>query len=459
MAEGRSARRRGTPAARPPAVDYRFVADRARLDQLIEELAVEDRYGLDTEFHRERTYYPRLALLQVAWGRQVAIVDPLAVDLAPFARVLAGPGLAIVHASDQDLEVLERACGQVPERLFDTQLAAGFDGLSTPSLGTLVERVLGLRLEKGDQLTDWTRRPLDERQLAYAASDVAYLLELHQLLVERLEKLGRLAWAEEECSALLARARGPVEPEEAWWRLKHARQLRGRERQVAQVVAAWRERRAQRLDVPTRYVLSDLALVSIAHRPPNDRAALEAVRGIDVRNLGGALNELLAAVKEGLALSPGAMRLPPDPPAETVARPAASLGAAWVGSRARQLGIDTTLLATRADLAAFFKARPEGRLTLSWRHELVGDPLRKLAEGSLALAVGRRGDLVLEERSHRPAAPEVPTPADEIEPAGESGEPAGESDESDETDEPDEAGRTGVAGDDDAGGEEAGAQD
>ena len=407
MAETRTPDRRGTPA-RPNAVSYRFIADQAALEALIGEILAGEEYGLDTEFHRERTYYPRLALLQVSFADHVALIDPQAVDVAPFAAVLNSQALAVVHAADQDLEVLDRACGAVPGRLFDTQLAAGFDGLSTPALGTLVERVLNLRLEKGDQLTDWTRRPLSERQLAYAASDVAYLLTLKQHIVERLGRLGRLAWAEEECAALLARPRGPVVPEEAWWRLKHVRQLRGRERQVAQAVAAWRERRAQRLDVPTRYVLSDLALVSIAHRPPADRGDLEAVRGIDVRGLGGgALAELLEAISEGTTMSPDEVHIPPGPPAEPAARPAAALGAAWVTSRARELGIDTSLLATRADLTAFFKERPEGRLTQSWRNELVGEPLRQLAEGTLALAVGPRGDLVLEERSHRPVSADV----------------------------------------------------
>ncbi len=408
MRASRSGPRRAASLAPAPPVAHRLVTDEAGLAEVVGEIASVEEYGLDTEFHRERTYYPRLALLQVAYGDQVALIDPLAVDVAGFVAVVAGPALAVLHAADQDLEVLERACGAVPARLFDTQLAAGFDGMSTPSLGTLVERVLGWRLEKGDQLTDWTRRPLDDRQLSYAASDVAYLLTLRDRLAERLGALGRLAWAEEECAAVLARPRGPVPPDEAWWRLKHARQLRGRDRQVAQAVAAWRERRAQRLDVPTRYVLSDLALVSIAHRPPRSRLELEAVRGLDVRGLGPAAGELLDAIAEGLALPPEAVRPPPGPPAESVARPAASLGAAWVASRSRQLGIDTSLLATRADLAAFFKERPEGRLTTSWRDELVGEPLRLLAEGKLALAVGESGNLVLEERSYRPAGPNAP---------------------------------------------------
>jgi len=290
---------------RPQPLELRRVADAAALRSLLGELRGADAYALDTEFHRERTYFARLALLQVAWPGGIALVDPLAVDVAGFAELLAGPGIAVIHAADQDLEVLERACGAAPTRLFDTQLAAGFIGLATPSLVALVERLLGIRLDKGDQLTDWTRRPLTDEQCQYAANDVAHLLELHRVIVERLVASGRLAWAEEECAALLARARQPVVPEEAWWKLRQARQLRGAERGVAQSVAAWRERRAQTLDRPVRFILSDLALAAIAHRPPKSRDDLAHVRNLDVHSLGEAVvAELLAAAAEGSRLPP-----------------------------------------------------------------------------------------------------------------------------------------------------------
>lgn len=402
-------RARGSRAPSAPVPEFRVVEDESAFAEVLAALEGAEAYALDTEFHRERTYYPRLALLQLAWEGGLAVVDPLAVDVRPFARILEGDGVAVLHAAEQDLEVLERACGLVPQRLFDTQLAAGFVGMSTPSLGSLVERLLGVRLEKGDQLTDWTRRPLTAGQLAYAASDVAYLLESRRVLVERLGHLGRLDWAGEECAALLARSRLPVVPEEAWWRLKHARQLRPKERAVAQCVAAWRERRARATDQPVRYVLSDLALVSIAHRPPASRRELEAVRSVDGRHLAnGAADELLAAIAAGLELPAAEIHTPPGPPPEPVARPAAALGAAFVAERARQVSIDTSLLATRADLAAFFRERPEGRLVTTWRREIVGEPLRRLAGGEVALALDETGNLVLEERSHRLAGPSAP---------------------------------------------------
>ncbi len=403
---------RGTP-------DYRVVDDAGALDALVDELLGAPAYALDTEFHRERTYYPRLALFQVAWVGGIALVDPLAVDVAPLAAVLAGDGLAVIHAADQDLEVLDRACGRGPARLCDTQLAAGFLGLSSPSLSNLADRILGIRLEKGDQLTDWTRRPLTEAQRRYAADDVRFLLELERAIAARLETLGRQAWSEEECALLLGRARSPVVPEEAWWRLRHARQLHGRARAVAQCVAAWRERRAQALDQPTRYVLSDLALVAIAHHPLTSRSDLDHVRNLDPRQLGpSVVSELLEAVAEGVALPASKVRNPPAAHGEPVARAAAALAGAWLGEEAHRLEIDSSLLATRADVAAFFQDEPGGRLVHSWRADLVGEQLRRLAAGDAALALEGGESLVLEERSRRPypagspaAAGSPPAPA------------------------------------------------
>lgn len=386
---------------RPGSLTIRYVDDDVEMRELVEELSSAERYAIDTEFHRERTYYAQLALLQVAWAGGIAVVDPLAVDVAPLATVLFGPGTALIHAADQDLEVLERACGTAPSRLFDTQLAARFLGMSSPSLVSLAERLLGLRLEKGDQLTDWTRRPLSDEQLQYAAHDVAHLADLVNAIEAGLAALGRLEWAEQECAFLLERARVQPPPEQAWWRLRQARQLRGQARGVAQSVAAWRERRAQALDRPVRFILSDLALAAIAHRPPRSRADLAHVRNLDSRALSGAVAaELLAAVAHGEALAPDEIELPPGPEGSFVAKPAVALALAYAGELARALSIDASLLATRADIVDFLQQPPTGRLTLSWRHQLVGEPLARLAEGKAALAL-ESGGLVLEERSHR----------------------------------------------------------
>ena len=381
----------------------RLVADPGALAEVVDALAAEPAYAVDTEFHREKTYFPHLALLQLQWADRLVLVDPFSVDLAPFASVLEGPALAVLHAGDQDLEVLQLACGAVPSRLFDTQLAAGFMGLSSPSLGNLVERLLGIRLPKGDRLTDWTRRPLTADQQAYAASDVEHLLAVHDSVVASLGSNGRLEWAEQECELLLRRPRLRVEPKKAWWRLKEARQLRGRTRAVAQEVAAWREQRAAELDQPPRYILPDLALVSIAHRPPKSREELAEVRGIDGRYLkGGAAGALMEAINRGRDLPDDEVNVPPTDELDRPLRPAVTLVSAWIAQLASDLSIDAALLATRADLHAFLRRENGARLAEGWRHDLVGEPVRRLVDGSAALAFDGKGGLSLEERSYKP---------------------------------------------------------
>jgi ribonuclease D len=387
----------------------RIVATPEALDQLIDEISAEGRYALDTEFHRERTYWPQLALVQLAWSGGVALVDPLAVSVAPLRRLVEGEGVLVAHAVDQDLEVLDRACQARPRQLFDTQVAAGFLGHGSASLASLVHSFLGIRLPKGDRLTDWQRRPLTTEQLAYAAADVVHLPDLADVLRGALEARGRLAWAEEECDALLARTGGPPDPERSWWRLRDSRSLRGPSRGVAQEVAAWRERRAQELDQPVRFVLPDLAMQAIAHARPATVAALRSVRGMDGRFLrGSAASELLTAVARGAQLPEADLCLPPAEEVARESRPAVALAAAWVAQLARDEEIDAALLATRSDLVAFLREEPESRLARGWRAEMVGAGVRRLASGEAALAFDGKGNLVLESRSHEPLGPPSP---------------------------------------------------
>lgn len=377
---------------------FTWVDDEAGLTRVIDELLDVEAYALDTEFHRERTYYPRLALLQLAWPGGLVLVDPLALDLKPLAAVLDGPGVAVLHAADQDLEVLSRACGTVPAQLFDTQVAAGFVGMSSPSLQSVVDKLLDLPLPKGDRLTDWIRRPLTVDQQRYAASDVEYLLTLHAELTRRLVERGRLEWAWDECELLRTRARWDVEVERAWWRVKEARSLRGKARGIAQEVAAWRERRAAALDLPPRFVLPDLALASIAQRPPATAAELREVRGLDARyTKGDATAGLLEAVRRGQDLPPGGLRVPPTDELDRRLRPAVTLVSAYVGQLASDLEIDATILATRGDVHSMLRHEPDARLTMGWRRGLVGDPIARLVEGKAALAFSGH-DLILEDR-------------------------------------------------------------
>lgn len=384
------------PGAERDMSGHRWVDDPAGLDALIDELLVEPRYAVDTEFHRERTYYPRLALVQIGWVGGIALIDPLAVDVAPLAKLLDGPGLAVFHAAQQDLEVLARATGTLPARMFDTQVAAGFLGYATPSLVTLVAGELNEHLPKGDRLTDWLARPLTRDQQSYAASDVAHLLALHDRLTAQLDAEGRREWAEAECEELRTRPSGPGDPEQAWLRLKDVRTLRGQARGVARAVAAWRERRAAELDQPARFVLADLAVLSIAQKAPRTPEALRGTRGVEDRHARGTIYaELSAAIEAGVSSPP-----PPTPERDENVldrhlRPAVTLVSAWVSQLARDQRIDTALLATRADLVELLAGAPDARLATGWREALVGDGIRRLVGGHAALAFDGKGNLKL----------------------------------------------------------------
>lgn len=379
-----------------------WIGDDAAFAALVDQLAEHDVYGLDTEFHRERTYFARLALLQLSWPGGVAVVDPLVVDVSGLRRVLEGSGTCVMHAASQDLEILARVCGTVPSRLFDTQVAAGFLGYSNVGLGGLVQAELGIKLPKADRLTDWTARPLGDDAVAYAASDVEHLHELHRRLSAQLEARGRLEWAMAECELQRSRALATQHPERAWWRIKEARSLRGRAAAIAQTLAAWRERKAAEVDRPVRYVLPDLALVSMAQRPPRREADLARVRGLDdSKRRGGAAREILAAVREGQALDLDEVQLPPTDGVDRSRRATASLVSAWAAQRARELEIDAAILATRSDIETFL-ADGTGRLAEGWRREVVGGPIRALAAGDASIALDERGHLVLETRSGEP---------------------------------------------------------
>jgi ribonuclease D len=263
--------------------------------------------------------------------------------------------------------------------------------MGSPSLAVLVERVLCVRLAKGDRLTDWTIRPLREEQKRYAASDVEYLLPLRAVLVEQLEREGRLQWALDECEMRRARDRTRPDVLTAWWKIKGARQLRGRSRGVAQELAAWRDRTAQRIDVPPRFVLSDLALAATVQRAPKNRDELSGIRGIEGRHLrDGAIDEILDAVATGVALDPAELRLPETDRLDRSLQPAVTVLSAWLSQQADELRLDPSVLATRADVAQFLDDGT-GRLASGWRADLVGAPLRRLLTGDAALSLANGG--------------------------------------------------------------------
>jgi ribonuclease D len=366
--------------------DFHWIDTQRDFEELVAALLEVDAYALDTEFHRERTYLPVLALVQVATSDRLALVDPLAVDVRPLRDALEGPATCVMHAASQDLEILELVCGATPKRLFDTQIAALFCGYRTSALGKLVEGFLGTRLDKSAQLSDWTRRPLPDSDLAYAASDVAYLLALRDALSESLGERGRLAWANEEIERLRTKDRSEPDPDTLWWKLRGKAKLNGKARGVAQELAAWRLQEAKRRDRPVRSVLSDMALLSLAQRPARDAKQLRGIRGFDAQRF-KQTDALLGAIRRGANLSPDALRLPPKKPNNLPSvEGVIALCLAWLAQRASEEELDLTVLGTRDEVTSFVLGQPS-RLASGWRHELVGRELQSIVEGTAALRV------------------------------------------------------------------------
>lgn len=354
----------------------RWVDSPEELESIVETLAKRSMFALDTEFLREKTYYAKLALVQVGWDDEVALIDPLAVDVRPLKRALESDALVVMHAGSQDLEILDRECGAAPKTFLDTQVAAAFLGHGQISLVRLVDAVLDVRLSKGDQLADWTQRPLRKEQRRYAAGDVAHLLELVAEMKSELDT--RWTWALEESAAVLARPRGPQDPKRAWWKLKGARRLRGKTRKVAQALAAWREREARRRNLPPRFVLGDLALQSMIGRPPKNESQLKKVRGLDARRVDAAA--IFAALDQAAEMRDEDVHKPPTPPAQQANGAAVALALAWLSQVAKAESIDPSMLATRADVSDFV-GRGAGRLSEGWRRHIAGAELDALLSG------------------------------------------------------------------------------
>jgi ribonuclease D len=379
-------------AERPAA---RWINTREGLDALVDELADSPRLAIDTEFHRERTYWPQCALVQIGWGQGEALVDPLAVDIGPLGTLLTGRTV-VMHAAGQDLEVFQHSVGVVPDDLFDTQIAASFLGMSSIGLAPLVNKMLGVHLPKADRLTDWLARPLSEDAKRYAQSDVVHLFELHDQMTATLEQRGRMGWVRSECDSLVERSLAPSDPSAAWWRVKEARRLKGTAAAVAQSLAAWREAHAAEVDRPLRSVLPDLALAGIAQRPPSTVEDLVKIRGLRDRGIPKSIrDDVLAAVAAGKAMDPDDVVYPEDRPVPAELRGAVPLLMSWVSQRARQLDLDPAVLATRGDLEGFLREDSDNRLATGWRAEALAADIGDLLEGRAGLSFAKGEGLVL----------------------------------------------------------------
>jgi ribonuclease D len=368
----------------------------AELADLCDELAKEPFVALDTEFMRDRTYFPKLCLVQVAGARRHAAIDPLApeLDLAPLLALMTDPGVVkVFHAARQDVEIFHHL-DVIPTPLFDTQLAAMVCGYGEEvGYETLVARLAKARIDKSSRFTDWSRRPLTKQQLDYALADVIHLRVVYQRLEAQLRQTGRSEWVAQELAGLTDPHTYEQPPEDAWRRIK----VRSREPRflaIVQALAAWREREAQRRDLPRNRILRDDLLLELAANRPRSTDDIAKLRRISLDRASAAA--VAAAVRSALELPEVALPLV-EPPAKLPRGigPLVDLLRVLLKFQCEEHQVAQRLVATTADLEAIaaFDA-PDVPALRGWRLEVFGRAALTLKQGKLGLAVDN-GQVVL----------------------------------------------------------------
>lgn len=369
---------------------YLFVERDDQLSALCARLARAEWLTVDTEFLREKTYYPQLCLIQVASPTEVACIDPQKVgNLDPLVALFAEPGiLKIFHAARQDMELFWHSHRMLPAPVFDTQVAAPLLGYAEQmGYAVLVKERLGIDIDKSETRTDWSRRPLTQSQLDYAAADVRHLAELFPKLRDELAQRGRLDWLAEDFAALTDPAAYENHPEQAWRRLRGLHKFRGPALSCAQALAAWREQRAQQENRPRKWVLDDDALMTLARIKADSLDDLKRVRGLPppvVDRYGEQLLKLLEAARQRTPEALPEFERPETLTEDQEAAVDVLSGVLRQLAAAQQL--NPISIASRKDLQNLVRgARDDSPLLHGWRRGIAGERLVDVLEGRCRL--------------------------------------------------------------------------
>ena len=362
------------------------IETKQQLPELCQQLKGSKWLALDTEFIRDKSYYPKFCLLQISNGTIAACIDPLAIDdLSELVDIIYDNSIVkIFHAGRQDLEIFHLIWGKLPHPLFDTQIAATLLGLGDQiGYANLVQKITGRELEKGHSRTDWSQRPLNEEQLRYALDDVIYLGDIYLDISTKLKSFGRESWLDEDFSELANPATYTIDPDSMWQRIKGNQRLKGVQLAVLQKLAAWREQQAERADRPRRWILKDDLMIDLAKRQPQDINSLERIRGLEsgtIKRHGKIIIKLISEAKESPKEKwPQAKKrgtpLTPNQEAMT------DLLQCCLRLIAEQEEITPSALASRKELESLVTGRKESELLHGWRKSLVGDVLLDALNG------------------------------------------------------------------------------
>jgi ribonuclease D len=377
-------------------VQHDLITTDRQLAQLCERLADAPSIGFDTEFVSEHSYRPRLCLVQVAAGDALAVIDPLLIDdMTPFWRLLStGSHETVVHAGREEILFCQRAVGAAPANLVDLQLTAGLVGPEYPAgYGSLLSRWLGAKLDKHETRTDWSKRPLNKRQLQYALDDVIYLEPLKQTLFAKLDELGRFDWLAGEIESWQNDVAASVS-DERWRRVSGASNLAPRSLAVVREIWRWRENEAERRDSPVRRVLRDDLIVELAKRQSSDVERIRTIRGLDRRDLQNMTAQLAACVARATALSDDECPESPrrDPPAQLnmIAQLLSSILTSICRKNEAAVGLVGTVQDVRELVAHRMKIKgyeDPPRLARGWRATIVGEKINRLLAGEATIRI------------------------------------------------------------------------
>jgi ribonuclease D len=375
-----------------------MIQDSAALAALCATLAQEAYVTVDTEFIRDKTYWPQLCLVQVAGTSVAAAIDPLAegIDLAPLFELMANPAvLKVFHAARQDLEIFFNLTGAVPTPLWDSQVAAMVCGFGeSASYETLAGKLANARIDKSSRFTDWSQRPLTEKQLSYALSDVTHLRVIYEKLSKRIEKAGRESWVQEEMAILTDPKTYQLDPETAWQRLR-PRTGNRRFLAILKELAAWREAEAQRKNIPRQRLLKDEALLEAAANAPRAVADLGRMRALSKGMIEGSVGQgILAAVERGNAIPEADCPSLPEKPDVSGGRAALiELLKVLLKAKCDSNDVAQKLVANSADIETLaMEDSPAIHALTGWRREVFGEDALALKRGEVALTV--KGDSI-----------------------------------------------------------------
>jgi len=372
--------------------NIQYINTPGQLAKLCEQIKKESWLALDTEFLREKTYYPKFCLLQIATPEWVACVDPIALPSLDtlFEVIYSSSIVKVFHSCRQDLEIFYQLTGKIPEPLFDTQIAAPLLGFQeNPGYAMLVSSLLNVNLNKAHTRADWSKRPLINAEIQYAADDVIYLCKIYQMMLQKLAELGRGEWLARDFAELTNPDIYQVKPEKAWLKIKGKNKLTGRQLSIVQTLAEWREKTAQTEDRPKSWLLRDELIFDIAKLQPETVLELANVRAINervVNRYGAELCQLITAAKNRAPIP----LYEKGRPAKKTQQQEAILDilTALVRIRAEENSLNPVILATRKDLEVLlFDDDDECPLLHGWRFEMAGRELVGLLKGELLLGI------------------------------------------------------------------------